>query len=352
MLFRSQPAGVEMEGHDRKNLDLPEEQEDLLRGILAVNPNVIVVLSNASAVAMPWKEQVKGIFECFMAGQGMGLAVARLLYGQVNPSGRLPVSFTRRLEDTSAYFFFPGDKVRVTYGEGVFVGYRYYDVKQTDVLYPFGYGLSYTSFSYTDMRLEKPVFEKGDEIFQVSMCLKNTGDRAGAEVVQLYIGMFDTVVKRPQKELKGFRKVYLEPGEETRVVFTLQKKDFAYYDVRYREWVVPEGEYGILLGASSRDILLEGSVQVIPDRKHRKALSGWSKMGELRETPAGERYFHRIVQELSEYMPEKTIFWEKKDLDDSKKIDQMPLRLVNLLSGGRINNDKILQWIEEVNLER
>lgn len=352
VFFMGQPAGVEMEGHDRKNLHLPKEQENLLREILSVNTNVIVVLSNASAVTMPWRDQVKGIFECFMAGQGMGLAIARLLYGQANPSGKLPVSFTRRLEDTSSYFYFPGDKTRVAYGEGVFVGYRYYDVKQTDILYPFGHGLSYTTFSYRDMRLEKTVFDRGEEEFHVSMLLKNTGCYAGAEVVQLYVGMFDTVVKRPQKELKGFRKVFLDPGEETRIEFTLQKKDFAYYDMRYREWCVPEGEYAVLIGASSRDIRLKEFVKVVPDRKHRKPLSGWSKVGELRETPAGEKYFKNIRQVLLDQMPEKTIFWEKKDLYDQERMDQMPLRLVNLLSGGRINNDQLLQWIEEVNRER
>lgn len=352
VFFMGQPSGVEMEGHDRKNLNLPENQENLLQKILEVNSNVVVVLSNASAVAMPWKEQVKGIFECFMAGQGMGKAIARLLYGKVNPSGKLPVSFTKRLEDTSAYFYFPGDKEKVEYGEGVFVGYRYYDIKRTDLLYPFGYGLSYTKFLYKDLRIDKPVFEQGEEELHVSMTLKNTGDYAGAEVVQLYVKMFDSVVKRPQKELKKFLKVYLEPGEETCVSFILNKRDFAYYDVRYKEWYVPEGDYGILLGSSSQDILLEEYVKVVPDRKHRKVLSGWSQIGELRETPTGEEYFGIIKKVLSEHMPEETVFFNKKDLENDNKINQLSLRLVNLLSNGIINNDHILKWVAEVNKER
>lgn len=352
VFFMGQPSGVEMEGHDRKNLNLPEDQENLLQKILEVNSNVVVVLSNASPVIMPWKEQVKGIFECFMAGQGMGLAIARLLYGKVNPSGKLPVSFTKRLEDTSAYFYFPGDKEKVEYGEGVFVGYRYYDIKHTDLLYPFGYGLSYTTFLYKDLRIEKSVFGQGEEELHVSVTLKNTGDRAGAEVVQLYVRMFDTVMKRPQKELKKFQKIHLEPGEEICVNFTLNKRDFAYYDVRYKEWYVPEGNYGILIGSSSQDILLEEYVKVVPDRKHRKVLSGWSQIGELRKTSAGEEYFKIIKKVLSEHMPEETVFFNKKDLENDNKINQLSLRLVNLLSNGIINNDHILKWVAEVNKER
>lgn len=352
VFFMGQPSGVEMEGHDRKHLNLPEEQEALLQKILAVNPNVIVVLSNASAVAMPWRDQVKGIFECFMAGQGMGRAIARLLYGHVNPSGKLPVSFTKRLEDTSAYFYFPGDKRKVEYGEGVFVGYRYYDIKKTDLLYPFGYGLSYTQYLYQDLQIERPVFGQGEEEIRVTMTLKNTGDRAGAEVVQLYVKMFDTVVKRPEKELKGFQKIYLQPGEEACVDFTLKKKDFAYYDVRYREWYVPEGEYMILVGSSSRDIFLEESIKVIPDKKHRKPLSGWSQIGEFRETPAGERCFGTFMKGLLEKTVKDSIFWNTNDRNDDEKMNQLSLRMVSLLSNGKISNDQILEWVEEVNKER
>lgn len=352
VFFMGQPSGVEMEGHDRKHLNLPENQERLLERILSVNQNVIVILSNASAVAMPWKDQVKGIFECFMAGQGTGYAIAELLYGKCNPSGKLPVSFTKRLEDTSAYPYFPGNKESVQYAEGVFVGYRYYDMKQTDLLYPFGYGLSYTTFSYGCLKLERRIFAEGEEELQVSMILKNTGPYAGAEVVQLYIGMFDTGIRRPKKELKGFRKIYLQPGGEQCVNFTLRKRDFAYYDVRYQEWYVPEGEYRILIGASSTDIRLRDHLKVMPVKKHLKPLSGWSKIGEFRETPKGEMYFQKMKEILQLYMPEESVFFKKADLEKKEKVNELPLRFVNLLTDGRIGNDQLLSWIAEVNDER
>lgn len=350
--FMGQTAGIEMEGHDRSNLRLPQKQEYLLEQILAVNTNVIVVLSNASAVEMGWRDRVKGIFECFLAGQGFGSVIAKLLYGVVNPSGKLPVSFTRCLEDTSAYLNFPGDGKKVFYKEGVFVGYRYYDRKKTELLYPFGFGLSYTTFTYTDCQLETSVFDAGKEDINLSMVLKNTGNCAGAEVVQLYIGMFDTVVLRPRKELKGFQKVFLNPQEEAKVTFHLKKRDFAYYDEGHKDWYVPEGEYEILIGASSRDIRLSKKLLVIPEKKHLPPLTGWSTMGEFRKTPLGKKYFLEMKDMLERHMPENSVLFEKNDMRDEKKLDGMPLRFLNLLTNGILDNDHLLACIEDVNQER
>ena len=351
VLFMGQTPGVEMEGHDRKRLELPANQERLLERLIEANGNVVVVLSNASAVTMPWIGRVKGVFESFLAGQGFGSAIADLLYGTANPSGKLPVSFTRRLEDTSAYLHFPGDKKTVSYGEGVFVGYRYYDVKNVDVLFPFGYGLSYTDFTYDNICVQS-MKDEGGNIVSVSMDITNVGDCAGAEVVQLYIGMFDTVVKRPQKELKRFQKVFLQQGETRKLSFLLKEQDFAYYDVRHGEWYAPEGTYEILLGSSSRDIRLRDTVRIVPEHPHRKPLSGWSKIGELRQTPSGEAYAQKIRSLLTQCVPEDSIFFTRSDLEDDVRFDQLPLRFVNLLTSGILDNDELLQWIDIVNMER
>lgn len=349
VFFMGEIPGTEKEGHDRKSLDLPKKQEQLLNQILAVNKNVIVVLTTPSAVVMPWNDRVKGIFECFLAGQGFGSAIANLLYGKKTPSGKLPVSFTRNLSDTSAYLYFPGDKKKVVYGEGVFIGYRYYDLKHTNLLYPFGHGLSYTTFRYKNCGIEPKIMEKDMDECTISMELENTGNFPGAEVVQLYVGMFDTDVKRPEKELKRFQKVYLEVGETKKISFTLSRCDFAYYDVDHQQWYTPEGEYQILIGASSKDIRLTEKVQVVSREKHRKRLSGWSTMGELKETSLGSHYYNEIMQLLMRYMPEDSLLFDKQNLKVEEKVDKMPLRFVNLLTNGILNNDKLLAWIDEVN---
>lgn len=354
LFFLGQPAGVEMEGHDRKSISLPKEQEELLEKVCEVNPNVVVILSNASAVAMPWIDRVKGALECFMAGQGMGCALAEILFGIVNPSGKLPVSFTKRLEDTSAYFHFPGNKKEVTYGEGVFAGYRYYDKKRTDLLFPFGYGLSYTRFVYSDMKPEREVFGEEEEKIFLSLKVKNTGERAGAEVVQLYVGMFDSIERRPEKELKRFCKVFLEAGEEKTVTFTLNKRDLAFYYAEKAEWLVPDGTYYLKAGASCQDIRLEKAITVYGKKKHRKPVSGWSTIGELRETEAGEKVFWKIMEYLEPYIPKEgeesdSIF---KRMLSRDKINQMFLRRVILVTSGRVDNDMLLSWVEEANADR
>lgn len=354
LFFLGQPAGVEMEGHDRKKISLPERQEALLQKICEANPNVIVIMSNASAVAMPWKDKVKGIVECFMAGQGMGAALADILFGTVNPSGKLPVSFTKRVEDTSAYFGFPGSKKEVVYTEGVFVGYRYYDKKRTDLLFPFGHGLSYTQFAYSDLRAEREVFGEEEESISMTLKVKNIGERAGAEVVQLYVGMFDYIEKRPEKELKGFHKVFLEAGEEREVTFMLTKRDFAFYYAEKESWYVPDGTYRLKVGASCQDIRLEKELTVYGKTKHRKPVSGWSTIGRLRETEAGEKVFDKILTELKPYFlqeGERSANPFQMLLSESR-IDEMPLRYINLLTNGRVDNDCLLNWIEEANKDR
>jgi len=260
-VFAGLPDAYECEGYDRAHMRLPDCQNRLIEAVAAANPNTIVVLQNGSPVEMPWISRVKAVLEAYLSGQAAGRAIVRLLYGDANPSGRLPETFPLRLEDNPSYLFFGGDDEKTEYREGVFVGYRYYDKKKLDVLFPFGHGLSYTTFAYGNLMLDKREMDDSDTL-NVSVDVTNTGDRFGKEVVQLYVAGGQSTAIRPVRELKGFEKVALAPGETKTVAFTLGKRAFAYYDVRARDWLVESGTFRIQIGRSSRGIVLEAPVTV------------------------------------------------------------------------------------------
>ncbi len=241
----------ESEGGDRPDMDLPGRQEELIRAVAAVNPNTVVVINAGAPVAMPWLDDVKAVLLAYYPGQEGGNALADILFGDVNPSGKLTVSFPKRLEDNPAYIHYPGWK-DAYYGEGIFVGYRYYDTKKVDPLFPFGHGLSYTSFEYKDLKL--PVQVHPNEPFQVSVTVRNAGEVPGKEVVQLYIKDVESTLERPEKELKGFAKVELKPGEQQTVTFDLDQRALSYYDPHQSSWVAEKGIFEVMVGASSRDI--------------------------------------------------------------------------------------------------
>ncbi len=245
----------ESEGHDRVDMKLVGEQDELIARVAAANPHTVVVLNVGSPVEMPWLESVPAVLQSWYGGQDAGHALADLLFGDVNPSGKLPTSFPRRLQDNPAFINYPGDNGQVNYGEGIWVGYRYYDKKEIEPLFPFGHGLSYTTFAYSDLRLNGEQFGPGDEIV-VCVDLTNTGNRTGREVVQLYLRDEDARLVRPQQELKTFAHVTLEPGETHTVTLTLDRQSLAFYDPATGDWVTEPGEFTVLLGASSRDIRL------------------------------------------------------------------------------------------------
>jgi len=257
-------AGVsdlyESEGHDRPTMTLPGGQDELIRAVVAANPNTVVLVNACAPVAMPWVEDVDAILLTYFPGQEGGHALADLLFGDVNPSGKLTVSFPKRLEDNPAYINYPGQR-DVHYGERIFVGYRYYDIKDIDPLFPFGHGLSYSQFEYSDLVLPDKV--KVGENFQVSVNVKNTSDVAGKEVVQLYVRDVESRLVRPLKELKGFDKITLEPGESQTVIFELDPRSLSYYDPYHKTWIEEPGIFEVLVGASSRDIRLSGSFELI-----------------------------------------------------------------------------------------
>lgn len=261
VLFIGLPDRYESEGYDRTHMRLPANQVAVLEAVAQAQPNLVVVLSNGSPVEMPWIGKAKAVLEGYLGGQAAGGAVADLLFGEANPSGKLAETFPIRLQDNPSYLFFPGEGDRVEYREGIFVGYRYYDTKEVEPLFPFGYGLSYTTFEYADLKLDKNRM-RDDEMLTVSLQVTNTGNRAGQEIVQLYVRDVDSSVIRPDKELKGFGKVELQPGETKTVDFELDKSAFAYYNTALSDWHAESGEYRILIGKSSRDIVLEAAVEV------------------------------------------------------------------------------------------
>lgn len=261
VLFIGLPDSYESEALDRKHLNLPENQTSLIESVAAVQPNTVVVLHNGSPIVMPWLGCVKAVLTMNMGGQAVGEATVKLLYGMANPSGKLTETYPLKLEDTSCYLDFHKSPETAEYHDGIFVGYRYYDTKRMDVLFPFGYGLSYSTFAYHDLTVSKDSIVSTEPL-TVTVTVENTSDRAGQEVVQLYVKNNYTEVALPEKELRGFQKIHLEPGEKKEVRFTLDSRAFSYYDPDRQEWVVKSGTYDILVGQSSRQILCQKPLAV------------------------------------------------------------------------------------------
>ncbi len=251
----------EAEGYDRTHMKLPDAHDALVEAVVKANPNTVVVLAGGSPVEMPWNDSVKAILNSYLGGQAGGGAVADILTGKVNPSGKLPETYPVSYDDTPAKNNFPGNPATVEHRESIYIGYRYYEKSGTPVRYPFGHGLSYTSFAYSDIKVDKSETDENGEI-TVSFKVKNTGTLAGAEIAQLYVADKESTIFRPVKELKAFKKVFLESGEEKEISFTLGRRAFAFWNVNVNDWSVESGEFDILIGASSADIRLEAKVAV------------------------------------------------------------------------------------------
>ena len=254
ILYIALPTFKESEGYDRKDLDLTEQQVALIQAVARVQPRTVVVLNNGAPLAMSaWIDGVAAVLEGWMMGQAGGKAIAEILFGQTNPSGKLAETFPLKLADTPAQINWPGGAGAVRYGEGLFIGYRYYDAKQMPVLFPFGYGLSYTTFKYSNARASAQTFRDTDGL-TVSVDVTNTGEVAGKETVQVYVHDQKSGLVRPEKELKGFAKVDLQPGETKTVSIRLDTRAFAYYHPEYRQWISEDGDFDILIAASAADI--------------------------------------------------------------------------------------------------
>jgi len=289
VIFAGLPDRYESEGYDRKHLRMPDNQVRLIREVAAANANTVVVLHNGSAIEMPWIGHVKAVLESYLGGQAVGRAQVRLLYGEANPGGRLAETFPMRLEDTPSYLTFGGENDQVSYSEGVYVGYRYYCTKKLPVLFPFGFGLSYTTFACSNLRLSAERIRESEGL-TVTVDVTNTGERAGSEVVQLYIGAPQHAPNgtlRPVRELKGFEKVHLESGETKSVTFSLDSRAFAYWNTQIHDWFTDSAEYSVEICADAQTVLLSAPVFVEGEKTIPVVYDLASSLGQIMQHPAG-----------------------------------------------------------------
>ncbi len=347
VLFVGLPETFETEGADRTILDLPGNQNELVAAVSAVQPNTVVVLYNGAPVTMPWADSIPSILELYLAGDGAGEATVALLFGDANPSGKLAETFPKKLSDTPSYLNFPGDHGRVEYHEGVFVGYRYYDKKEMDVLFPFGHGLSYTSFAYSDLKMDKNDMKDTEEV-SVSVFVKNTGSRFGKEAVQLYVCDVESTPVRPQRELKGFAKVGLNPGESKVVSFKLSKRAFAYYDTRMHDFVVETGEFLIEIGSSSRDIRLSSPIKVYSTTVIPIKFTRNSTMGDVMQSPKGQALMASLKQNMPNGAEDQA---NAMGGGASAMIENMmkEIPLASLISYGKISEEQLEGILQMLN---
>ncbi len=297
VIFAGLPDVIESEGYDRKDMRLPACQNKLIEAVAAVQPNTVVVLHNGSPVEVPWADKVAAILEMYLGGQGVGEATDRLLYGEVNPSGRLAETFPLKLEDNPSYLNFPGDGLNVDYAEGVYVGYRYYDTKKMPVRWAFGHGLSYTTYEYGNLKMPgETLTDEG--CVKVTVDVKNTGNVAGKEVVQLYVSDKNGTAGRPVKELKGFAKVALGPGETKTVEFTLCARDLSFYHEGLGDWYAPSGTYGVLVGCASDEVALEGTLSFETKKSLPLHIDGSTTVGQLLENPVAAPIVGEMMQKM------------------------------------------------------
>ncbi len=348
VVFVGLPDRYESEGYDRAHLRLPDNHIRLIEEIAKVQSRVVVVLSNGSPVEMPWLPQVQAVLEAYLGGQAVGGAIADLLYGEVNPSGKLAETFPAKLSHNPSYLNFPGEGDRVDYREGIFVGYRYYDKKELEPLFPFGYGLSYTTFEYADLKIDRTELTDQDEV-NVHVRVTNTGDRAGKEIVQLYVSDVESTVIRPVKELKAFAKVALEPGESKVVSFTLNKRSFAYYNVDMKDWHVETGEFKIQVGSSSRDIHVHTRVNVESTATFLPTYTRNSTLGDIQRDPAHKKLLEQALQQFQE----ASGFGGDDAGDHADMMDAMmkymPLRALVAFSGGAMTEEAMNELLEQLN---
>lgn len=261
IVFAGLTEEFEAEGYDRKNIEMPNCHNHLISEIAKANPNTVVVLAGGSVIHMPWINEVKALLNSGLGGQAGGAAVANILTGVVNPSGKTSETYPINFNDNPTYGNYPGGPVTSEHRESIYIGYRYYDTAKKNVLFPFGHGLSYTTFEYSDIKLSSDNIKDSDTV-TVSFMIKNTGNVDGAEIAQIYVADKESTIFRPVKELRGFKKVFLKAGEEKDISVELSKRAFAFWNININDWMVETGEFDILVGASSRDIKLSKTITV------------------------------------------------------------------------------------------
>jgi beta-glucosidase len=295
IVFANTEVGYDGEGSDRRDLYLAPGHDRLIEALATAHRKVVVVLANPDAVVMPWLDKVAAVVETFFAGQGMGGAVADIVFGVSNPSGKLSVSFPKKIEDIPGYLTYPGENGKHVYSEGIYVGYRHYDKRKVDPLFPFGFGLSYTTFSYSDLQLSKGRIEPGEGL-TASFAVTNTGERKGKEICQLYLQPTAPRLHRSVRDLRGFVKVELEPGETKRVRIRLEARDFEYFDPAYGGWLLDSDTVTVCIGASSRDIRLTATVACEAGAPRYRKLARDTQPIFVLENPIARRHIGEFLQ--------------------------------------------------------
>lgn len=346
VIFAGLPDSFESEGYDRTHMRLPESQNRLIAEILKVQPETIIVLHNGSPVEMPWLSDVKGLLEAYLGGQAVGEALVNILYGKVNPSGKLAETIPYKLSDNPSYLNF-GDGEKTIYHEGVFVGYRYYDTKEMPVAFPFGYGMSYTTFEYGNLKLDKKELTDQDTL-TVSVDVTNTGAVAGKEIVQLYVRDDTHACMRPDKELKGYEKVSLEPGETKTVTMTLDHRSFAWYNTDLKDWYAASGNYEVLIGASSRDIRLYETVQMHSSVKPPLKLHLNTTLGELFSDERTREYGQFLKNKMDNFFHGSSDEANEAITDEMNNamVASMPVR--NVVSFGLCSKEEVLDGLNKL----
>lgn len=353
VIFAGLPDEYESEGYDRSHMSLPENQLKLIDEICRVNKNTVVVLHNGSPVEMPFAGKVKGILETYLGGQAVGGAVCDVLFGRSDPCGKLPETFPVKLSDNPSYLNFPGEGDKVQYNEGIFVGYRYYDYKNTEPLFPFGHGLSYTAFEYSDLKLSHSEINDG-KLLTAEVTVRNIGSRTGKEIVQLYVSGRKSSVIRPLKELKGFEKVELKPGEAKKVMFRLDSRAFSYYCEEIGDWYAESGEYEIMVGASSADIRLKDSVYVNTGRRLPLHFTLNSTCGDIMAVPEGRRIFSELTSSVNMGVDDKdtAIMGDGSAQMADSMMKDLPIRgMISFSADPDINLGRLQSLIDRLNEE-
>ena len=348
IVYTGTPASGHSEGFDRENMDLPDEQNKIIAALCAAGLPVVVVLYESSAVSMPWAGDVKGILAAFLPGEAGSGAVYDVLTGAVNPSGKLAETFTRKLSDTSAYLYFPGEGDESIYNEGLFVGYRYYEKKEITPLFPFGHGLSYTNFTYSPPKPVKQTYNDNETV-TFTINITNSGALPGKEIVQIYVAPDkNTAAKgiiRPIKELKAFQKVHLNPGETKELTFNLNFRDFAHYNITVKDWRVKTGKYSILAAASSSDIRGEFEIEMTSTHVDKVVITRDSLMSDALASPGGshlDAVIKMIMPKIKERMPNAPGGEEAFD----KLVGSMPVKTLVVLG---LTMEQVEALVDKIN---
>lgn len=350
VVFAGLPDAFESEGFDRAHMRMPDCQNELIDAVCAVCKKVVVVLHNGAPIELPWFDRVQAVLEMYLGGQAVGGAAVDLLFGAVSPCGKLAETFPLRLEDNPSYLNFPGDGDHVRYAEGLYVGYRWYDARKMSVRFPFGFGLSYTTFEYSNLRLSTEKLG-ADGTLEVSVDVTNTGKFGAKEIVQLYVASAHDGVSRPVQELKGFEKVYVAPGKTETVTMALDRRAFSYFNTDIHDWYAENGAYEIRIGASSRDIRLTAKVELTGAKPLPVHVTADTTIGDLMRIPGADRLIAQVMGAMGDAFGggDTPDLGEGADAMMAAMIEGTPLHSCKSFTGGAFTDEMMNGLIDALN---